>query len=154
MASDLGVSEGTVGQAISVTAAVAMIASLFTALVTQRIDRRWVLITFSVLLTVSNLIVAYSPNFIILLIGRVLLGIGIGGCWGMVAATAMRLVPKNLLPKALSIIFGAVSVATVLAAPLGGFFGVVCRFKSLRSWAMLSYLPPERNLRTLHLSDS
>ncbi|WP_312363281.1 MFS transporter [Sphingobacterium sp.] len=124
MASDLGVSEGTVGQAISVTAAVAMIASLFTALLTQRIDRRWVLISFSVLLMLSNLIVAYSPNLFILLIGRVLLGIGIGGCWGMMAATAMRLVPKNLVPKALSIIFGAVSVATVIAAPLGSFLGM------------------------------
>ncbi|MGE8427369.1 MAG: MFS transporter [Sphingobacterium sp.] len=124
MASDLGVSEGVVGQAISVTAAVAMVASLFTALLTQRIDRRWVLMSFSVLLTVSNLLVAYSPNFTVLLIGRVLLGIGIGGCWGMLAATAMRLVPKNLVPKALSIIFGAVSVATVLAAPLGSFLGM------------------------------
>jgi predicted MFS family arabinose efflux permease len=58
------------------------------------------------------------------MIGRVLLGIGIGGCWGMLAATAIRLVPKNLVPQALSIIFGAVSVATVLAAPLGSFLGM------------------------------
>ncbi|WP_312362407.1 MFS transporter [Sphingobacterium sp.] len=124
MASELGVSEGTVGQAISVTAGVAMVASLFTALLTQRIDRRWVLMSFSVLLVFSNLIVGYAPNFIVLLIGRVLLGVGIGGCWGMMAATAMRLVPKNLVPKALSVIFGAVSVATVLAAPLGSFLGM------------------------------
>lgn len=124
MAHDLGVTEGTVGQAISITAAVAMVASLITSVVTKRLDRKWVLIAFSILLTFSNLIVAYSQDFAVLLIGRVLLGIGIGGCWGMLAATAMRIVPKNLVPKALSIIFGAVSVATVLAAPLGSFLGM------------------------------
>lgn len=124
MAKDLGITEGTAGQAISVTAAVAMVASLLTAVVTQRLDRRWVLISFTVLLIISNLNVAYASNFTILLIGRVLLGIGIGGCWGMLAATAMRLVPKKDVPKALAIIFGAVSVATVLAAPLGSFLGM------------------------------
>ena len=37
----------------------------------------------------------------------------------MSTATAMRLVPAAHVPKALAIIFSAVSVATVVAAPLG-----------------------------------
>lgn len=124
MASELLVSEGTVGMAISVTAAVAMISSLFIGVSTAKLDRRWVLMGFSLLLVFSNLIVGYAPNFTILIIGRVLLGIGIGGCWSMMAATALRLVPKAHVPKALSIIFSSVSVATVLAAPLGSFLGM------------------------------
>ena len=123
MAKDLHITEGVAGQAISVTAVVALVASLLTATVTRRIDRRWVLWTFCVLQIASNLVVAYAPNFALLLVGRVLLGVGIGGFWSMAAAMAMRLVPETQVPKALAIIFGAASIATVAAAPLGSFLG-------------------------------
>src|SRR4051812_18315355 len=105
MAKDLSITEGVAGQAISVTAVIAMIASLLIAVITQRLNRRWVLLTFCVLQITSNLLVAYAPNFALLLLGQVLLGIGLGGFWGMAAATAMRLVPESLVPKALSLIF-------------------------------------------------
>ncbi len=58
-----------------------------------------------------------------LLLGRLLLGIAIGGFWSMSTATAMRLVPAALVPKALAVIFSAVSIATVVAAPLGSYLG-------------------------------
>jgi predicted MFS family arabinose efflux permease len=123
MARDLHVTEGVAGQAISITAVVAMFASLLIAIVTKRMDRRWVLLSFSVLQVLSNALVAFAPNFMVLTIGRVLLGLAIGGFWAMSAAVAMRLVPSKDVPKALSTIFGAVSVATVVAAPLGSFLG-------------------------------
>lgn len=123
IAKDLGITEGVAGQAISVTAVVAMIASLVMPSVTKQLNRRWVLLAFGVLQIVSNLAVAYAPNFAFLLVGRGLLGIGLGGFWSMAAATATRLVARKLVPKALSIIFGAVSVATVVAAPMGSYLG-------------------------------
>lgn len=123
MAADLAVSEGLAGQAVSITAVLAMITGLFIASVTRRIDRRHVLVGFSVLLVVSNLLVAYAPNLIVLLLGRVFLGIGIGGFWAMSAATVMRLVPEALVPRALSLLFSGVSAATVFAAPLGSYLG-------------------------------
>ena len=52
-----------------------------------------------------------------------LLGIGLGGFWSMAAAMAMRLVPMRLMPRAMSIIFTGVSVATVCAAPVGAYVG-------------------------------
>ncbi|MEQ9509237.1 MAG: MFS transporter, partial [Alloalcanivorax xenomutans] len=48
MAADLAVSEGLAGQAVSITAVLAMITGLFIASVTRRIDRRHVLVGFSV----------------------------------------------------------------------------------------------------------
>lgn len=123
MAEDLSVTEGVAGQAISVTAMIAMLTSLMIATFTKRLNRRWLLLSFCLLQILSNLLVAFAPNFAILLIGRVLLGIGIGGFWTMAAATAMRLMPKKLVPKALSVIFGAVSIATVVAAPVGSYLG-------------------------------
>jgi predicted MFS family arabinose efflux permease len=49
----------------------------------------------------------------------------------MAAATAMRLVPNLLVPKALSIVFGAISLATVAAAPLGSYLGTQFRWRAV-----------------------
>ena len=123
MAASLQVTEGMAGQTVTATAAVALVTSLFISVVTRSTDRRHVLLAFSVLLVGSNLLVAFAPNLTVVLLGRVLLGMAIGGFWTMSAATAMRLVPEAMVPRALSIIFSGVSVATVAAAPLGSYFG-------------------------------
>ena len=125
MARDLQITQGIAGQAISITAIVAMLASILTPLVTRGIDRKWVLLTFCVLQFLSNMLVALATNFMVLTIGRLLLGAAIGGFWTMSAAIAMRLVPEKDVPKALSVIFGAVSVATVVAAPMGSYLGAM-----------------------------
>lgn len=49
MAASLGVSEGMAGQAVTATALVALLSGLLIAAATKNIDRRWVLIFFSVL---------------------------------------------------------------------------------------------------------
>ena len=50
MAATLGVTEGLAGQAVTATAAVAMVTSLLISTLTRNIDRRRVLLAFSVLL--------------------------------------------------------------------------------------------------------
>ena len=131
MAADLGITEGAAGQAVTATALVALVASLFVAALTQRIDRRHLLITFSLLLVVSNLMVAFAPSLALLIVGRVLLGIAIGGFWAMSAALVMRLVPEDLVPRALSILFSGVSAATIFAAPLGSYLGHLIGWRSV-----------------------
>lgn len=121
IAQDMQVSEGAAGQSISVTALIALFSSLFIGILTRKIDRRWVLLSFSVLQIVSNLLVAFAPTFLLLMVGRVLLGVAVGGFWAMSIPITMRLVPEKLVSKALAIIFSAVSIATVLSAPLGSF---------------------------------
>ena len=123
MASDLSITEGMAGQAVSATAILAVFASLLTATVTRSMDRRYVLLGFSVLLIISNILVALAPNFFLLLAGRVLLGIALGGFWTMAAAIVMRLVPDKDIPRALAILFSGVSAATIFAAPLGSYLG-------------------------------
>src|SRR5690606_7818062 len=107
------------------------ITSLLTATVTRSIDRRYVLLGFSVLLTISNIMVATAPSFAVLLTGRVLLGIALGGFWTMSAATVMRLVPEKSIPRALSILFSGVSAATIFAAPLGSYLGDVIGWRDV-----------------------
>lgn len=123
MALDLGVSEALAGQAVTVTAVVALFAGLLVPGLTRSLDRRLVLLGFSALMIASNLLVALSSSLAVLLIMRILLGIALGGFWSMAAAVAMRLVPAALLPRALSIIFSGIAVGTVVAVPLGGYLG-------------------------------
>lgn len=100
-----------------------MFASLFITQTIQATDRRYVVILFAVLLTLSCLLVSFANSFSLLLIGRACLGLALGGFWAMSASLTMRLVPPRTVPKALSVIFGAVSIALVIAAPLGSFLG-------------------------------
>lgn len=123
MALDLGVSEALAGQAVTVTAVVALFAGLLVPGLTRALDRRAVLLAFSTLMVASNLLVAMSSSLAVLLAMRILLGVALGGFWSMAAAVAMRLVPPALLPRALSIIFSGIAVGTVVAVPLGSYLG-------------------------------
>lgn len=131
MATSLGVSEGMAGQAVTATALIALVTGLLITSATRNIDRRWVLMFFSVLQIISSLIVAFAGSLEFLLLGRLLLGIAIGGFWAMSTATAMRLVPAAMVPKALAIIFSAVSIATVVAAPLGSYLGALIGWRNV-----------------------
>jgi predicted MFS family arabinose efflux permease len=131
IARDLGVSEGLAGQAVTATATVALVTSLLVASVTRRLDRRYLLLGFTMLLIASNVLVASAGSLTALVLGRVLLGIGLGGFWTMAAATAMRLVPEAQVPRALSIIFTGVSAATIFAAPFGSYVGEIAGWRTV-----------------------
>ena len=123
IAADFKISEGAAGQTVTATAAFALLSSLLVTAVIRNLDRRIVMLGFTILLLISNLIAAFALNLPMLLIGRVLLGVALGGFWTMSAALTMRLVPEASVPRALSIIFSGVSAATIFAAPLGIYFG-------------------------------
>jgi predicted MFS family arabinose efflux permease len=121
IAQDLHVTEGQAGQAISVSGAFAVITSLFISSLAGQLDRKLLLIALTLLVIVSGTVVAIAPNYEIFMVGRAFLGIAIGGFWSMSAATAMRLVPSDQVPKALAIFNGGNALATVIAAPMGSF---------------------------------
>ncbi|WP_148255433.1 MFS transporter [Aidingimonas lacisalsi] len=123
MAESLAISESQAGQAVTVTAILALLSGLLVTSATRRLDRRHVLLGFSVLMIASSLSAAFAPNLAWLLAGRTLLGIALGGFWALSAATVMRLVPEQSVPKALSLIFAGVPLATVSAAALGSLLG-------------------------------
>src|SRR5580692_1792568 len=123
IAADFRISEGAAGQTVTATAIFALLSSLFVTAVIRNLDRRILMLGCTILLLISNLIVAFALNLPMLLVGRVLLGAALGGFWTMSAALAMRLVPEASVPRALSIIFSGVSAATIFAAPLGIYLG-------------------------------
>lgn len=123
IAHDLHLTEGQAGQAISISGLFAMLASLSITRFTAGIDRRRVLLMLTALLIVSGTLVAFAPNYIVLMVGRAFVGVAIGGFWSMSAAMAMRLVPAKSVPKALAVMNGGNAIASTVAAPLGSFVG-------------------------------
>ena len=125
IASDLRVSEGQAGQSIAVSGAFALVTSLLVAPLAGRLDRKVLLMGLTLLMIVSGTIAAFAPGYTVFMIGRAFIGVAIGGFWSMSAATAMRLVPREQVPKALAIVNGGNALATVVAAPLGGYLGAI-----------------------------
>ncbi|MBW8755967.1 MAG: MFS transporter [Burkholderiales bacterium] len=130
MATDLGVSDGAAGQAVTATALVGAVAAPSLPLLTRQLDRKHVMLAFSALLVLSNVLAATAGSLAALLVARVLLGVALGGFWSMSAALAMRLVPEKLFARAMSVILTGVSVATVCAAPIGAWMGEVWGWRS------------------------
>lgn len=123
IASDLSLTEGQAGQAISISGFFAVITSLWLASVTQGIDRKPVLLATTALMLVSGGMVAFAPNYLTLMVGRAVLGIAIGGYWSMSTAVMMRIAPEALVPKAIAVMQGGTALATAIAAPVGSYLG-------------------------------
>lgn len=123
IAGSLHLTEGQAGQAISISGLFAVLTSLFISAATSGVDRRSLLLSLTGLMLVSGIVVAVAPNYPVLMVGRALVGIAIGGFWSMSAATMIRLVPAIDVPRALAVLNGGNALATTIAAPLGSFLG-------------------------------
>jgi predicted MFS family arabinose efflux permease len=123
IARDLGVTEGQAGQAISISGLFAVLTSLVVARLTRSIDRKVVVAFFSLLLVVSGVVVTFAADYRMLMTGRALLGVAVGGFWSMSTAIVLRLLPKDDVPKGLAMLNAGNAVAATIAAPLGSWLG-------------------------------
>ena len=122
MAADVGVSEGTAGLAVAATAITGAFTAPSIAAIFPRVDRRQMLVALLLLSAIANLIVAVSPSFAVLLVGRVLLGAALAGYWAFAFGVGITTVPgrDSLVSAALA---SGVSVATVLGVPIASVVG-------------------------------
>lgn len=123
IAADLRVSEGVAGQGIAVSGVFAVLTSLGLPALARRIDRKSILLWMTAFLAASGALIASAQGLATYMMGRMLIGVSVGGFWSMSAATAIRLVPGPKVPRALAIVNGGNALATVIAAPLGSFIG-------------------------------
>ncbi|MCP9957581.1 MULTISPECIES: MFS transporter [Streptomyces] len=148
----LDVSEGTAGLTLTVTGLVgAFSAPLVTAAV-GRLDRRVVLCSLMVLLAAANVLAAWSPNFAVMMVARVLIGIGMGGVWSLAGGLGARLVPAKSIGPATSTIFSGIAIASVVGVPAGAYIGELAGWREaflavaalavLVTIAMAVLLPP------------
>ncbi|WP_244146468.1 MFS transporter [Paraburkholderia sp. BCC1876] len=128
VAADLGVSPGTAGLMVTVPGVIAAISAPGLMLVAGRMDRRRVFLLLTALLLASNLISAFAPDFLFMLVGRALLGAALGGFWTLATAASGRLVRPKDSARAMATILTGVTCATVIGVPLGTFIA------SFASW--------------------
>lgn len=135
MAEGLGASVGQTGQAVSISGLFAVIASLGVSTVAGRLNRKWVLVGLTGLMGASLVLVAAAPNFEVLMVGRAVLGLCIGGFWALATAVIMRLVPASDVPRALALMYGGQAIAAAFAAPIGSYFGGLFGWREV-FWAL------------------
>lgn len=126
---DLGVSIGTAGLMVVVTGLAAAVAAPLVTVATSGTDRRVVLIGLSAVLVLADVVAAVAGVFPVLLLGRILLGVALGGFWAVGLGVAPRLVDGKDAIRATSLITAGISIATVVSLPLGAFIAATSTWR-------------------------
>lgn len=130
ISTSLGVSEGTAGLTLTVTGLIgALSAPLITAAV-GRTDRRVVLCSLMALLAAANVLTAWAPDFAVMMVARVLVGIAMGGVWSLAGGLGVRLVPATSTGPATSMIFSGIAIASVAGVPAGAYAGELAGWRA------------------------
>ncbi|WP_324695035.1 MFS transporter [Novosphingobium aerophilum] len=135
MAEGLHASSGQTGQAISISGLFAVLSSMLITTAAGTVNRKSVLVAMTALMLISLILVAAAPNFAMLMIGRTLLGVCIGGFWALATAVIMRLVPEADVPRALALMYGGQAIAAAFAAPIGSYLGGIFGWRAV-FWAL------------------
>ena len=165
IARDLHVSDGVAGLMITMPGIAAAIAAPVVTISSGRLDRRKLLWLLMAMLVVSNLLSAVAPNFAVMLLGRLLLGVSLGGFWAIAASLAGRLVPAHHAGRALAMILAGISVGTIVGVPAGvviagvvgwrgtfGLVGTVAAAVLVKQFLVLPPLPTVTAVRLSHLT--
>jgi len=123
VATSMRVTEGTAGLMVTAPGLMAALAAPLLTVAAAKVDRRTVLLAFTVLLIVSNVLAAAAPAFWVLLLARLLLGIAVGGFWTIGVSIAPRLVPARSVAHATAVISFGITLATIASLPLGALAG-------------------------------
>ncbi|MEV8626211.1 MFS transporter [Streptomyces sp. NPDC051079] len=128
--SSFAVSDGMAGLMMTMPGFLAAVSAPLVTVATGRIDRRVMLGVFILLLALANFLAAVAPNYWLVLVSRVMVGVTIGGFWSIGAGLAGQLVPGASVGRATSVIFSAVPLGSVLGVPLGTFIGDVAGWRT------------------------
>lgn len=122
-AADLGVSPAAAGQLVTVYAITTALTALPLTAASARMPRRKLLLLLVAGFVVTNLAIALSPWFALVLAARVASGALTGILWSLVANYAMRLVPAERAGRALAVAMAGTPVAFAFGVPAGAALG-------------------------------
>ena len=90
IAHSLNVSEGRAGLAVMLPGLAAAASAILLLLFSRQLNRRTLLLFLSAMVILSNAAAMLAPSFGVLLIGRIILGVAVGGFWSFAIPAAMR----------------------------------------------------------------
>ncbi|NUT44102.1 MAG: MFS transporter [Thermoactinospora sp.] len=123
MAADLGVSVPDAGLLISAFAIGMLVGAPVLAVLTLRWPRRTALLTFMVIFALTHVAGALTTSYGMLFATRVAGAFVYAGFWAVAATTVVGLVPPNARGRAISVVVGGLTVATVVGLSLGTVIG-------------------------------
>ncbi|MEA3551024.1 MFS transporter [Pseudarthrobacter sp. C1] len=123
VASDFNVSIPVAGYLVSVYALSVAFGGIFVTAVAAGRNPKNTLALLMVLFITGNLISALSPDYTVMLIGRIVAALCHGAFFGVGAVLAANLVEPHRKAAAVSIMFAGLTTANVLGVPFGTFLG-------------------------------
>ncbi|WP_432944164.1 Cmx/CmrA family chloramphenicol efflux MFS transporter [Kribbella sp. CA-253562] len=123
LSADLGVSVPTAGLLISAFAIGMLAGAPVLAVVTLRWPRRTALLSFLAVFVLAHVAGALTPNYEVLLVSRIVGAFVYAGFWAVAAVTVVGLVPSDRRGRAMSILAGGLTVATIVGLPAGTVIG-------------------------------
>lgn len=123
LSTDLRVSVGVAGLSVTAPGLVAAFMAPPLVLLARTTDRRIVITALTAAIVVSNAVAAVAGSFPVFLLGRLILGLAVGGLWTFAVAVGRRLVPESAGARATSIISLGISAGTVFGMPVGAILG-------------------------------
>ncbi|WP_102101661.1 Cmx/CmrA family chloramphenicol efflux MFS transporter [Tsukamurella tyrosinosolvens] len=123
LAADLQVSIPRAGLLISGFALGMMLGAPILALATLRWPKRRALLVFTAIFAATHVVAATTDSFAVLLATRFVGAFVYAGFWAVAATTAIALVPEDRRGRAMSIVAGGLTLATVIGLPAGTVLG-------------------------------
>ncbi|PSS64505.1 MFS transporter [Ensifer sp. NM-2] len=123
IALDLGKDQAAVGLTMTLYAWIGAASGLLSAVLLQKFPRKPLLIVLMLVLSATNLAAMISHSFDGLLLARTVGAIVHGFFWAMAAAVASQIAPSHRMGVATAIVFGGISMATVVGVPLANLVG-------------------------------
>jgi len=123
IASSLGVSVGTAGQLVTGYALGIAIGSPILTALTNKMGRRTLAIVATAVYVLSSVAVLLTASYDLFLGARIVAGVMHGMIIGSSFSIASQMVAPQKRGQAIGIVFGGLSVATVLGVPLGTLAG-------------------------------
>ncbi|WP_424529915.1 Cmx/CmrA family chloramphenicol efflux MFS transporter [Sphaerisporangium viridialbum] len=123
IATDLGVSIPDAGLLISAFALGMLVGGPLLAVVTLRWPRRLSLLAFVAVFVAAHVAGGLTASYGVLLTTRIVAAFAYAGFWAVAAVAAVGMVPANARGRALAIVTGGLTIATILGVPAGTFVG-------------------------------
>ena len=123
IALDLGRDQAAVGLTVTLYAWIGAASGLLSVVLLQKFPRKPLLIVLMLILSATNLAAMISHSFDGLLLARAVGAVVHGFFWAMAAAVASQIAPSHRMGVATAIIFGGISMATVVGVPLANLVG-------------------------------
>lgn len=145
------------GWLLSIFALIIAISAPFITVAFSNTDRKRTLLLVLAVFSISNILSAIAPSFPFLLFARALPAILHPVFWSIGLAVAATSVPPSESPKAASIVFGGLTLATVFGIPMATFMAELFNWRAsfvlsavinsisfISLWIFLPFIPVSR----------